>query len=579
MNAMPIRGLVIEDDLADYILIQESLAKSQRFSYQIRHIDDFSKASEALYQDDFDFVLLDYFLGAHSGLELLQQARVIQLQRPIIVMTGSNSPELDELLMKEGAADFIPKEEVSASLLDRSIRHAIERKQAEHKIAELVRRDPLTGLGNRNIFEEHMELAIARAERTGNRLAVVFLDLDRFKDINDSLGHHVGDLLLTLIGSRLRRTVRNSDFVARIGGDEFTVLLDNISSESDVTQIVEKISRELSRPAPVNNNTLDITVSIGIALFPENGKVAIELMQKADMALYESKSRGAGSYHFFTDYLQARLIDGLEIEKELRTALQKDEFELYYQPQMDMNTEAIVGFEALIRWNKPDGTIVSPDVFIPVAVRCGLIVQIGEWVLETACRQIYNWRQDGNVKPISVNVSPRQLKYQGFLEQVLTCVQRYQIAPGLLEIELTEEALIESGPVLSAALTALQKAGIGIAIDDFGTGYSSMRYLRDFPLDRIKIDKSFVSGHDAPGICEPAITRSIISLAQGLGLEVVAEGVETVEQKAELQLQGCRICQGYLYYKPVTATVAKSLLSVSMNSPRGAKSDSGAGTE
>lgn len=546
-----VKGLIIEDDTADFVLIRQSLLKSQRHQYQIQHIVLFDEASEALYGGDFDFVLLDYFLGSHSGLELLRLANLIQLGKPIIVMTSNNSPELDDMLMKEGAADFIPKDELSTSLLDRSIRHAIERKQAELRIAELVRRDPLTGLGNRHIFEEHMELAIARAKRAKSQLAVVFLDLDRFKDINDSLGHHVGDLLLTLIGDRLRRAVRNSDFVARIGGDEFTVLLDNITNEMDVVHVVEKISRELSRPAPVSNSTLDVSVSMGIAMFPEHGELAIELMQRADMALYESKAHGAGNYHFFTDHLQARLMHGLETEKELRVALKNREFELYYQPQIDMQSDKIVGLEALIRWNPPGKPTVSPDAFIPVAVRCGLIVPIGQWVIESACQQIARWEAVGISIPVSVNVSPRQLKFQDFLEQVLECVQQYQVKPGRLELELTEEALIESGLSHSATFAALRNAGIRIAIDDFGTGYSSMRYLRDFPLDRIKIDKSFVSTRDSKALNEPAITRSIISLTEGLKLDVVAEGVETEEQKVQLQQQGCRICQGYLYYKPM----------------------------
>lgn len=560
MNKAPIKTLVIEDDPADFLLLQQSLSKSERNHYQIRHIRDFDEATEALYGNDFDLVLLDYFLGHHSGLELLKQAQQSQMTKPIIVMTGANSLELDDMLMKEGAADFIPKDELSTSLLDRSIRHAIERKEAEKEIAELVRRDPLTGLGNRYIFEEHMELAIARGKRQHSRLAVLFLDIDRFKDINDSLGHHVGDLLLTLVGERLRRSVRKSDFVARIGGDEFTVLLDNIDNIEDVAYIVDKIANELQRPAPVSNTTLDISVSIGIALFPDNGDVAVELMQKADMALYEAKAHGTGNRHFFTNRLQAQLIEGLEIEKELRQALRTDAFELHYQPQVDLETGAIVGLEALIRWNKPNGDRVSPGLFIPVAVRSGLIVPIGQWVIEAACQQLQRWKQMGIHIPVSVNVSPRQLKYQGFQDQVLDCIKRHKVKPGMLELELTEDALVDTGFSQADTLVSLQQAGILIAIDDFGTGFSSMRYLRDLPLDRIKIDKSFVSDTGVDDLKEPAITRSIISLAQGLNLDVVAEGVETEQQAQQLQRQGCRIGQGFYYHKPLSVDALEPLL-------------------
>ncbi|MCH8532864.1 MAG: GGDEF domain-containing response regulator [Saccharospirillum sp.] len=551
MNKALIKVLVVEDDPADFLLVKQSLLKSQRNRYQIRHILEFEEAVEALYGDDLDLVLLDYFLGSHSGLELLQQARKLQLNKPIIVMTSNNSPELDDMLMREGAADFIPKDEMSTTLLDRSIRHAIERKDAELEIAELVRRDPLTGLGNRHIFEEHMELAIARAARTKTNLAVIFLDLDRFKDINDSLGHHVGDLLLTLVGERLRKSVRKSDFVARIGGDEFTALLDNIEKVEDITRIVKKISNELCRPSPVSNTTLDITVSMGISIYPDHGNLAMELMQKADMALYESKARGAGSYHFFTERLQARLIHGMETEKELRTALRNEEFELYYQPQIELKSGNICGLEALIRWNHRNGQVVSPAQFIPVAVRSGLIVPIGQWVIEAACKQLQLWKQSNLTLPVSVNVSPRQLKFQGFLSQLRQCIKQYRIPPGILELELTEEALVENGLSQTNVLHSIRKAGIKIAIDDFGTGYSSMRYLREFPLDRIKIDKSFVSEAGIKGLREPAITHSILSLARGLDLSVVAEGVETKEQKEQLQSQGCTICQGYLYYPPL----------------------------
>ncbi|WP_127558353.1 GGDEF domain-containing response regulator [Saccharospirillum alexandrii] len=551
MNKPMIKILVVEDDAADFMLVKQSLLKSDRNQYNVQHISEYNAASEALYQDDCDLILLDYFLGSHSGLELLQQAKTLQFKRPIIVMTGSNSPELDDMLMKEGAADFIPKDELSTALLDRSIRHAIERKEAEFKIAELVRKDPLTGLGNRYIFEEHMELAIARAARKKQHLAVIFLDLDRFKDINDSLGHHVGDLLLTLMGDRLRRAVRKSDFVARIGGDEFTALIDNIENVEEVNHILEKISREMCRPAPVSNTTLDVTVSMGVAIFPHHGQMAMELMQKADMALYESKAQGAGGYHIFTDRLQARLIHGLETEKELRHALRLQQFELFYQPQIDLDTGAICGLEALIRWNRSDGQVMSPIEFIPVAVRSGLIVPIGCWVIEAACKQLQLWREAGLNVPVSVNVSPRQLKFHGFLKQLLNCIKQYRVPPGMLELELTEEALIENGLNQAAMLGVIRNTGVGIAIDDFGTGYSSMRYLREFPLDRIKIDKSFVSEAGITGLREPAITQSILSLAQGLGLSVVAEGVETNEQKQQLQSQGCRVCQGYLYYRPL----------------------------
>ncbi|WP_108124190.1 putative bifunctional diguanylate cyclase/phosphodiesterase [Saccharospirillum mangrovi] len=546
-----IRTLVVEDDSQDFLLIKTALRNSDRADYQVRHLTTLAQATDALVDGDFDILLLDYFLGEHSGLDVLNQAREIHCTKPIVVMTGTNAPELDDMLMKQGAADFIPKDDLSTAFLDRTIRHALERKSAELEIAELVRRDHLTGLGNRVLFEEHMELAIARASRSSSQLAVLFMDLDRFKDVNDSLGHHIGDLLLTLVGDRLKRSVRKSDFVARIGGDEFTVLLDGINSPEDVSQIVEHICKEVCRPAPVSNTTLDVSVSIGVALYPENGELPIELMQKADMALYESKALGPGHYHFFTEHLQARLMRGLELEKALRDALADNEFELFFQPQIDIDSQQIAGLEALIRWRRSDGELVSPDEFIPVAVRCGLIVPIGQWVIETACSIISRWRKAGIRVPMSINVSPRQLKFNGFVDHLLDCVRHHELAPGDLEIELTEEVFIDSGVSYRQMMQKIKDAGVRIAIDDFGTGYSSMRYLRDLPLDRIKIDRSFVSGNGEASLSEPAITQSILSLAHGLHLEVVAEGVETNEQVNLLCQQGCRYFQGYHFYRPM----------------------------
>lgn len=546
-----IRTLIVEDDAQDFLLIKTALNSSERAHYDIRHLTTLAQATEALVNDEYDIVLLDYFLGEHSGLDVLHQAREIRCTKPIVVMTGTNSAELDDMLMKQGAADFIPKDDLSTAFLDRTIRHAIERKGAEQEIAELVRRDHLTGLGNRILFEEHMELAIARAARSNAQLAVLFMDLDRFKDVNDSMGHHIGDLLLTLVGDRLRRSVRKSDFVARIGGDEFTVLLDGINSADDVRQIVEKICAEVCRPAPISNTTLGVSISIGVALYPENGRLPIELMQKADMALYESKALGPGHYHFFTENLQARLMRGLELEQALREALADNEFELYFQPQIDIHSQQIAGLEALIRWRRPDGQLIAPDEFIPVAVRSGLIVPIGQWVIETACGLLGRWQKAGISMPLSINVSPRQLKFSGFVDHLLDCVRYHQLPEGLLEIELTEEVFIDSGAAYSQMIQTLKDAGIRIAIDDFGTGYSSMRYLRDLPLNRIKIDRSFVSGKPGTGLSEPAITQSILSLAQGLALEVVAEGVETAEQVDLLCQQGCRYFQGYHYYRPM----------------------------
>ncbi|OZG74885.1 GGDEF domain-containing response regulator [Hahella sp. CCB-MM4] len=555
-----IKVMVVEDDRQDFILINQALKSSVRVKYETEHVSAYNQAVNRLMDSEYDVILVDYFLGDETGFELLRRAQEAHIDKPIIVMTGNTAAELDDMLIKAGAADFIPKDEINSSMLDRSIRHAIERKTAELEIARLVRRDPLTGLGNRFIFEEHMELAIARAGRNKSRLAVIFMDLDRFKDVNDTLGHHVGDLLLTLVGDRLRRLVRKSDFVARIGGDEFTVLLDDIQGYHDVEKIVSKIIEGVGRPAPVSNTTLDISVSIGVAIYPDNGSIGIELMQKADMALYESKALGPGHFHFFTESLQERLVQGLEIERGLKEAISSSQLELYYQPQIDLETNDIVGLEALVRWNHPERGVIPPIEFIPVATKSGLIIPMGEWVLEEACRQMAEWNDMGYKVPVSVNVSPKQLKYRGFFDNLMQTISDSGIDAGDLEIELTEEVFIESGTASFQMFNTLRNLGIKISIDDFGTGYSSMRYLKEIPLDRIKIDRSFISEKGAGSICDPAITRAIISLAEGLKLEVIAEGLETEQHVMEIKDQGCLIGQGFYFYKPLTVQAVNRLL-------------------
>ncbi len=377
---------------------------------------------------------------------------------------------------------------------------------------------------------------------------------------------NVGDLLLTLVGDPLRRLVRKSDIVARIGGDEFTVLLDNIQGTSDVEKIVTKIINGLQQPAPISSTTLEVSVSVGVALWPDNGTIGIELMQKADMALYESKALGPGQYNFFTENLQERLVQGLEIERGLKTALAESQFELYYQPQVNLENRTIIGAEALIRWPHPEKGMISPAEFVPVATRCGLIVPIGLWVLETACKQIRAWYDAGFHLPVAVNVSPRQLKYPGFFNDLMDCVTRHKVPGHMLEIELTEEAFIDTGLAHTSTFNTLRQAGIHIAIDDFGTGYSSMRYLKEIPLDRIKIDRSFISEDcEGLGIKEREITKAIILLATSLNLEVVAEGIETEQQANDLKAYGCPMGQGFLYYKPMRPEALQKLFTRQLN--------------
>ncbi|MBM6550555.1 EAL domain-containing protein [Marinomonas ostreistagni] len=553
--------LVIEDDPEDYILLRTYLSHATRTQFELCHVTSYAEALNTLVEGQFDAVLADYFLEGHTATDLFKHAKLIGLDTPIIVLTGLQAPELDDVLMQLGASDFIPKDELTSALLERSIRHAIERKRSEQKISQLIKRDPLTGLGNRLIFEEHAELALERAKRNQSHVAIAFLDLDRFKNVNDTLGHHVGDLLLTLVGQRISRGIRASDFVARIGGDEFTILLDNIHDLVSLERLCSKILAEVSRPATLDYKQLVVSASMGIAVFPNQGETVSELMRKADMALYECKKNAIDArFLVFSDDLQARLHKETRVENGLQQALDNNEFELHYQPIVNLDDYRIVGVEALIRWRLPDGSLLMPDEFISEASRVGLITPLGEWVVRHAAQQLQDWRAQGFELTMSVNISPRHLLHVSFDELIGNVLQDYHLPPGSLMLELTEEVFVDSGLSSLYALSEARRAGVKVAIDDFGTGYSSMRYLKTLPIDRIKIDRCFVSGGGAEQISDPMITQAIVFLAHGLGFDLVAEGIETEAQALALHQQGCQKGQGYWFAKGLPAKQLTELL-------------------
>ncbi|WP_203298837.1 putative bifunctional diguanylate cyclase/phosphodiesterase [Marinobacter sediminum] len=565
-----IRVSVVEDDPADFLILDEMLLDSSRFRFQVSHISTIDEARPQLLAPECDVFLVDYFLGRETARDLLLEARKLHCTVPIIVLTGANSQKLDDEVLELGAADFLPKEELSLPLLERTIGHAMRHKRAELELERMVKRDPLTGLGNRLLFEEILESSLSRCKRSGSSLAVLFMDLDRFKEINDSLGHPTGDLLLVLISDRLRSVIREADFIARIGGDEFTILIDDLHSASDALAVAQKIVSAVSHPSPVGGHELNVSASIGLALYPENGDTPIKLMQKADLALYEAKRRGLSKVQCFTTNLQTQLEKHLSIEKGLRHALEHDQFELYLQPQWELKDRKVLGFEALLRWRCGTSGAVTPDEFIPVAEKTGLIVPIGEWVIFKACQYLKEWQAMGieNCR-IAINVSPLQLRAGRFVDALESIASAEGIGTDLIEVEITEESLldgVEEHGRVPKELSRLRELGIKIAIDDFGTGYSSLRYLRQFPVDVVKIDKSFVSS-DQDALMEPEICRAIVTMAESLGMDVVAEGIETQVQLATLQKMGCPLGQGYLVARPLPFEAATRWALVGRASP------------
>jgi diguanylate cyclase (GGDEF)-like protein len=428
-----------------------------------------------------------------------------------------------------------------------------DRKQYEEQIVYQAHYDPLTSLPNRTLLADRLAVAITDAQRRGHTLAVIFLDLDRFKLINDTLGHDVGDALLVRVAERLVACVRKEDTVCRMGGDEFLFVLPNIGGIDYVKETAERISGVLAEPVQIDQHKLYISGSIGISMYPSDGANSGELIKNADTAMYAAKNQGRGCYRFYDRQMNEKAGQMLQIETNLRRALEREEFTLYYQPKLDLVSGVICGVEALVRWNHPTLGLVPPSDFIPVAEELGLIIPLGEWVLRTACIQNKAW-QDAGLAPlrISVNITSAQFQREDFYHTVASALEDSGLEAGWLELELTESVVMNISAKASIRLKQLKELGICLAIDDFGTGFSSLSYLKHFPIDTLKIDRSFIK--DIPGAPkDTAITKTIIALGRRLGLRVVAEGVETKEQLAFLASRKCNEVQGYLLSKPLPA--------------------------
>ena len=434
-----------------------------------------------------------------------------------------------------------------------SISDISERKRTEQRLRHMAEYDALTGLPNRILLLDRMGSAIESARRNSTHLAVLFIDLDRFKNINDSLGHAAGDGLLRQVAGRLSAVVRSCDTVSRLGGDEFVVLLTDLDSAARAATVAGKILKALATSYEVNGHELSITPSIGITVFPEDGDNRDLLLKNADAAMYHAKENGRNSYQFFTDELNHRAHTRLALENELRRALARQEFSLHFQPQFDLTHRRLVGAEALLRWHHPEHGMVPPEQFIPIAEETGLIIPLGAWILRQACSIAQGWRDEGLPDLcIAVNISALQVRRGQLDATVIEALGESGLPAGLLELEVTESALMTHQAHVSATLDAIHALGVKLAIDDFGTGYSSLAYLKRFKLDKLKIDRSFI--RDLPDDAEDAhLTRAIVGIAHHLGMSAVAEGVETEAQEAFLSTLGCDLAQGYRYARPLPA--------------------------
>lgn len=552
--------ILVDDNPNDVKLIYKYLSKSTNEQFSLTTFDRIGDAIEELSKNSYNVMLLDLSLPDGSGIRILNKAHQVVPDMPIIIITNEEDDELAIKAVKSGAQDFIVKNTFDASLLFRSIRHAIERKRLWVKLAQtekrehyLATRDVLTGLPNRHTYNDRLKRGLSYCNRYGGKLAVMFMDLDRFKFINDTLGHKVGDILLKDVAKRIQTCLRETDIVARLGGDEFIFLLPKIDQSVKAAKVAKHILKVLNAPFSIEQQEIYISASIGIAMYPSDGDNATTLIQNADLAMYSAKESGRNKYDFFTRKMNQTVTNRLRLENDLRDALKNNEFYLEYQPVVNTKTNKMVATEALIRWKHPKNGRMYPGSFISIAEETRKIIPIGNWVLEQACIQNKKWQEKGfSSLRVAVNVSAVQFTQLNFVNKIRDILERTAMEGKYLELELTEGILMQDVELTIDVLSELRSFGIRISIDDFGTGYSSMSYLKKFPLDILKIDQSFIQDlpHDPK---DSAIVTAIAEMARGLSLEIIAEGIETHEQNLFVKKVGCDCMQGFYLQKPVAA--------------------------
>ena len=542
--------LLVEDNLIDAQLVRRLLRRVSGSYYRITHVRTLNDAILSAEELTPDVILADLNLPDSRGTQTVTSLQTSYPDIPLVIVSAWEDEAISLRSVKAGAQDYLVKGHIDGSNLHRVIRYAVERKRAELELVRLAHYDQLTSLPNRTLLRERMDHAIARAMRGGSGVATLVLDIDRFKEINDMLGHEIGDKLLIEVAQRIRAAVRDQDTVARLGGDEFAVVLEGASEAREVLPVIERIVDSLAELSTIEGKSINSSTSIGIAMYPENGSNLSELLRAADLAMYQAKSSGRGRYQFFADAMQEEAQSRHALEWALRRAVERSEFELVYQPQICLRTSRVIGVEALLRWASPTRGRLTPYHFIAGLEEFGLINEVGEWVLQTACEQVRRWHAaDFEPMRMSVNVSAQQFEDPMLIDKIRGALKETRLPPQFLEIELTESCLMADPAQAGALLREIRDVGVRVAIDDFGTGYSSLTYLHDFPLNALKIDKNFVQSVESNERGGP-IANMIVGLGKNLGLDVIAEGVETEAQLEYLRKQGCDIAQGYLYARP-----------------------------
>ncbi|CUB06690.1 two-component system response regulator [Marinomonas fungiae] len=553
--------LIIDDDAVDRMA---SIRTLKNAGLNIRSIDQAETGTEGIQKalsKHYDTILLDYQIPPSNGIEALREIRgSCGNSTAIVMLSHSNDEKLALSCIEAGAQDFIMKSEVSISRLKRAILIAAERNALEKQIEtrnnqlrELAERDTLTGLRNRYVFDTSLNDEFERAKRNTSQLALLILDVDDFKRVNDLLGHQAGDDFLKHVARRLEGVTRGSDTLCRLGGDEFAILVTDLPKLENVKALSDRILEAMAPPVNLGTHSIPITMSIGIASYPHCASSAMELMKCADVAMYRSKELGKNQVQYYTHDFHANMQQRMQLENELKLAIKRDELRLFYQPQVDATTGALAGVEAFICWQNERRGLLAPDDFIPLAEESLLIIDIGRWVINEACQQFSTWNKLYDLKnmtfTIAVNISAKQFKDHGLFDYLRACIKSNEIDAQLIELEFTESSLESSLDAIDM-LNKLSDIGVKLALDDFGVGYSSLSQLKKFPFDVLKIDKSFVQDPRDNG---NGLLAAICAFAHSLGYETVAEGIETEEQKLLCQTLNVNRLRGYLFDKPMTA--------------------------
>lgn len=542
--------LLIEDKGADPAWVERALERLEGFRLEYLREETVEQALSVLEGRTVDVILLDLTLSDSHGLNAFHRIQAMAPETPIVVLCGTGGEDFAAEAVQQGAKDYLVKGQVDQRSLHRSVAYCFERARSERYLTHLVNHDQLTGLPNRRLFFDRFGQALKRARRSEEGVALLVVDLDHFKDINDSLGHHAGDLVLKRAADRLRTCMREYDTVARMGGDEFALILEDHVGGSQAHAIARRVLHLLAEPFSLDDREVFISASIGVTLFPFDDHGEDVLLQHADIAMYQAKRHGGNNVQNYLGGMGAKVASRSSLVNDLHRGLDNEEFYLEYQPIVDLRNGQLTAMESLVRWNHPTRGIVSPAEFIPLAEEVGLIGALGKWVLRQACAEVSQLqREERQEFPVAVNVSTRQFRQKDLVEHISQALTDSSLDPSCLELELTENFFMEDTQQSRSSLEKIKAMGIRISLDDFGTGYSSLQYLKTFPIDTLKIDRSFVQDIDTNST-NASLVVSMIGIGHGLGLKVLAEGVETYKQVLFLQSHGCDYAQGFYFSRP-----------------------------